>query len=387
MAIVHDWCNQMKLMISVTRSRFDMPKKIMDRIVFLDYMRIFAFISVLIGHRMFPDLYYASIDESLHISLRYVLSALVPLAWSGAAGVIVFFITSGYVITHVLQSERTTEFLIKRFFRIYPLFIFAVICEAVANKLVHGTPFPPVWQWIPHFLLLGDLVGIPTSLSGVEWTLRIEVAFYVLMAIFKSSGLMRHQQYLPTVFAILAAVLYFSPPFPNSPGLTLGYTTLYAPFLFLGSCVYLLETGKANKNVCIAVMIAIVLAFWTMTTKIQPVFNNNNHSMYALLIFFAAWLVREKLQDGPLIRLASNLTYSVYLFHNWAWPYLMDVLSRVGLTVIPLKMQVTIVLLLSCYGLHKTVEEYGLRAGKAAIKYYRSLKLRATDKQSVSTVV
>ncbi|MHC8328118.1 acyltransferase family protein [Pseudomonas sp. LB1P83] len=298
-----------------------------------------------------------------------------------------FFITSGYVITHVLQSEKTTEFLIKRFFRIYPLFIFALICEAVVNEVVNGMPFPPAWQWLPHFLLLGDIVGIPTSLSGVEWTLRIEVAFYVLMVIFKSSGLMRNQQYLPTVFAILAAVLYFSPPFPNSPGLTLGYTTLYAPFLFLPACVYLLETGKANKNVCIAVMISIVFAFWIMTTKVHPVFSNNNHSMYALMIFFGAWLIRDKMQDGPLIRIASNLTYSVYLFHNWAWPYLLDFLSKAGMTVIPLKMQVTIVLLLLCYVLHKTVEDYGLRAGRTAIKRYRAFKVSVSNKQSEPTAV
>ncbi|WP_130930531.1 hypothetical protein [Pseudomonas sp. Sample_24] len=90
---------------------------------------------------------------------------------------------------------------------------------------------------------------------------------------------MRNQQYIPAAFAVLAAALYFSPPFPYSPGLMLGYTTLYAPFLFLGSCVYLLETGRANKNICIAVLMSIVFAFWTMTTKVQPVFNNNNHSM------------------------------------------------------------------------------------------------------------
>lgn len=287
----------------------------------------------------------------------------------------------------MLQSEKTTEFLIKRFFRIYPLFIFAVICEAIVNKLVDGTPLPPTWQWIPHFLLLGDFVGIPTSLSGVEWTLRIEVAFYVLMAIFKSCGLMRNQQYLPVAFAVLAAALYFSPPFPNSPGLTLGYTTLYAPFLFVGSCVYLLETGRANKNICIAVMISIVFAFWTMTTKVQPVFNNNNHSMYALIVFFGGWLIRERIQDGPFIRLASNLTYSVYLFHNWAWPYLTNVLSSLGLTIIPLKMQVTLILLLLCYGLHKTVEEYGLRAGRFVIKHYRIFKTRAAKRQSEAALV
>lgn len=321
---------------------------------------------------MFTDLYLYSIDPTIHISLRYIAQVLVPLCWCGAAGVIVFFFTSGYVITHVLQSEPPVEFLIKRIFRIYPLFMFAVLSEIAVNTLVDGAPIPTISQLVPHLLLLGDVFGVPTSLSGVEWTLRVEVAFYVVMAILKAAGLVRNSKYLPGVFAAMATALYFLPPYPNWPGLAFGYTTLYAPLLFLGACIYLLETGKANANACTAAIILIAFEFWNATMKIQPDFINHNHSMYAFILFFAAWMMRTKMKDGPLIRLASNLTYSVYLFHNWAWPYLLKVVTAIGITTIHANVQIVILILAICYFMHRTVEHYGLRLGKLAIKHYRA---------------
>ena len=99
------------------------------RIVFLDYLRIFAFSSVLIGHKFL--LYFQDIatNGNVHASARLLASCLIPLFSEGGAGVVVFFLVSGYIITHVLQTERTLEFLVKRIFRIYPLYIVAVLLQ------------------------------------------------------------------------------------------------------------------------------------------------------------------------------------------------------------------------------------------------------------------
>ena len=40
-----------------------------------------------------------------------------PLTVAGGAGVVVFFLVSGYIIAHVLQTEAARQFLLKRFFR------------------------------------------------------------------------------------------------------------------------------------------------------------------------------------------------------------------------------------------------------------------------------
>jgi peptidoglycan/LPS O-acetylase OafA/YrhL len=82
-----------------------------SRIVFLDYLRIFAFVSVLIGHKFYAAVVDLSNDRTVHATPRFIADVLLPLVSGGGAGVVVFFLVSGYIITHVLQTERTGEFL------------------------------------------------------------------------------------------------------------------------------------------------------------------------------------------------------------------------------------------------------------------------------------
>ena len=147
-----------------------MSQQLTGRIVFLDYMRVFAFVSVLIGHKLTPQLQAFIADGSQHATLRLFAELLYPLCMGGAAGVVVFFLTSGYIITHVLQIESPLEFMLKRFFRIYPLYMVAVILEWVMWHHLNGASFPPLTTLIPQLLLIGDFFQTPHTLAGVEWT-------------------------------------------------------------------------------------------------------------------------------------------------------------------------------------------------------------------------
>ncbi len=354
----------------------EMANRIIDRVVFLDVMRIFAFISVLIAHKMYDSLAFASTNEALHITFRYLAQAVLPLCYGGGAGVVVFFLTSGYIITHVLQSESTPEFLLKRFFRIYPLFIVAVVMEGLFDHFLRGAAFAPPSVWIPRLLLIGDFFGTSLALGGVEWTLRLEIAFYIVMAMLKASGLFRCQKYLPVVFLIIATGVILLPPFPGAANLPLAYQTIYSSFLFMGACVYLWETGNAKKNLCIATFFILFGYFLFILAKYQPQWKEFNYGFYAVAIFLMGWSMRYRLEDGPLIRLVSNMTFSVYLFHNWLWSYISSLVDYVGLLFIPAKAQILTVLFLVCFGLHKSVERYGLRAGKIFLNKYRDFSAR-----------
>lgn len=357
----------------------EMANRIIDRVVFLDVMRIFAFISVLIAHKMYDSLAFASTNEALHITVRYLAQAVLPLCYGGGAGVVVFFLTSGYIITHVLQSETTPEFLLKRFFRIYPLFIVAVVMEGLFDHFLRGAAFAPLSVWVPRLLLIGDFFGTPLALGGVEWTLRLEIAFYIVMAILKASGLFRCQKYLPVVFLIIATGVILLPPFPGAANLPLAYQTIYSSFLFMGACVYLWETGRAKKNLCIATFFILFGYFLYILAKYQPHWKEFNYGFYAVVIFLMGWSLRYRIEDGPLIRLISNMTFSVYLFHNWLWSYISSLVDYVGLLLMPAKAQVLIVLFLVCFGLHKSVERYGLRVGKIFLSKYRDFSARKSS--------
>ena len=62
------------------------------RIAFLDYLRIFAFSSVLIGHKFLTYFQDIATNANVHASARLLASYLIPLFTGGGAGVVVFFL-------------------------------------------------------------------------------------------------------------------------------------------------------------------------------------------------------------------------------------------------------------------------------------------------------
>ncbi|VEF10333.1 sugar acetylase [Pseudomonas fluorescens] len=345
-------------------------KRIEGRIVFLDYMRIFAFISVLIGHKFYIELLESTVNPNIHSTLKVFISLLLPVTAAGGAGVVVFFLTSGYIITHVLSAERPVEFLIKRVFRIYPLYAFAVIMQVLLESYVQGISMPSLGVLIPRLLLIGDFLGTPMGLGGVEWTLRIEVVFYLFMALLSWIGCLSVPKVMPLIYVLTTLSLYLAQPFPSAPGLSLGYFTLYAPFLFIGSLIYLAHVKLISAALSWFAGALIVLVFLLEVPVIQPNWKDQNFAVLAIAIFMMAYSYMDRLADGALIRLLSNLTYSVYLFHNWIWGYVGILVDKVGVLSIPRSFQILVVLFVLCYLAHRTIERYGLHVGKKALAIY-----------------
>ena len=349
-------------------------QKTKDRIVFLDYMRIFAFISVLVGHKLYDKLEFISQNQSLHITFRYFAEALLPLCYGGAAGVIVFFLTSGYIITHVLQNETTSEFIIKRIFRIYPLYIFAVIVEALLARIIDGVALPGLGTLIPRLLLMGDFFGTPLALTGVEWTLRVEVCFYFYMALLRHFAILQKPKTAVTIFFTTAMVMFLAPQFPVTTEFSHGYLSTYGVFLLVGACFYLYEKNKEIRNLCVFATLSMLALFLFMISKNHPAWMNSNYGIFALVIFGAGWVLRDRMQYGPIIGIASNLTYAIYLFHKWMWDYIQIVVAKIGIVAIPQSLQIFTILVIMCYLLHISVEKYGLELGKKTLKLFRSRK-------------
>lgn len=195
--------------------------KVITRIAFLDYLRIFAFISVLIGHKFYADIVAAIANDKLHATPKLLLELLMPFVFGGGAGVIVFFLVSGYIISQVLSVEQTTSFLIRRVFRIYPLYIIAVLIQIIVQK-TWGTLSLNIL--VPQLLLIGDFFSTPYTLAGVEWTLRVEIIFYVFMAMLKAGGFWDKRKHL-LIFVLLITTGLMSqlPAFPDGLSVFKGY--------------------------------------------------------------------------------------------------------------------------------------------------------------------
>lgn len=331
------------------------------RIIFLDYLRIFAFLSVLVGHKFISYVYAFIHDPDTHAVFKQLGSFSIHLLLGGGAGVVAFFLVSGYVIASVLEREHTLEFVIKRVFRIYPLYVLAILSEAFFSG-----PMPPSSVLIPRLLLLGDFLPTAYALAGVEWTLRIEILFYAYMAILKALGLFEsHRHRLASVFILTTILLSVFKPFPSAPGLFIGYTSLYLPILLLGAMIYLRETGEVKAWLLWLFGAFIVFRHYYLIEEIHPNWLSYHFVPLSLLLFFFAWYIRASLPSPWIVLFLSNLTYSVYLFHNWTWPLLQQhVVLRYTLPSLSADLQTLALLMALCWVATKFVEKPGIALGR-----------------------
>jgi peptidoglycan/LPS O-acetylase OafA/YrhL len=168
------------------------------RLAWLDALRGFAALCVVFDHG----------STLLLLPVRSFLYQWLNL---GQYGVFVFFLVSGYIVPASLERKGSVRgFWISRGFRLYPMFLVALVLSAVAYKTGHGTianaghdPLVAVLGWL--FMLQNLVAGLNVPL--VAWTLSYEMVFYLLLAALFSWGVHRRSGWYATAFAVGAVAL------------------------------------------------------------------------------------------------------------------------------------------------------------------------------------
>jgi peptidoglycan/LPS O-acetylase OafA/YrhL len=137
-----------------------------------------------------------------------------PLRWAavGDAGVLVFFVLSGYLIaSSVLRPARfdVRGYMIRRALRILPLYYASML---VALILIVPTPLlsgPGRADVATHVVLLHGLSrGMRYSIAGIWWTLTVEWLFYLFIAIVAVAFRRSPQGWLIATGMILLGVVW-----------------------------------------------------------------------------------------------------------------------------------------------------------------------------------
>ncbi|NND32751.1 MAG: acyltransferase [Saprospiraceae bacterium] len=123
----------------------------------------------------------------------------------GRIGITIFFIISGFVICKSIRGLKlpaTKRFLMKRFFRLYPLFWFSMLAGLIFIWYINDRDISPS-------LILANATMLPALFGedfiiGLYWTLETELFFYLLVVIFFLAGGLRN----PTVLVITTLFLY-----------------------------------------------------------------------------------------------------------------------------------------------------------------------------------
>src|ERR1700761_3017257 len=168
------------------------------RLAWLDALRGFAALCVVFDHG----------STLLLLPVRSFLYQWLNL---GQYGVFVFFLVSGYIVPASLERKGSVRgFWISRGFRLYPMFLVALVLSAVAYETGYGTvanagrhPFTAILGWL--FMLQNLVAGL--NVPVVTWTLSYEMVFYLLLAALFSWGVHRRSGWYATAFAVGAVAL------------------------------------------------------------------------------------------------------------------------------------------------------------------------------------
>jgi peptidoglycan/LPS O-acetylase OafA/YrhL len=124
---------------------------------------------------------------------------------AGAAGMALFFVLSGFLITRVLlKDDRVTSFIIRRLSRILPLAWAAMAILSLVNR-------PAVDVVVGNFLFVANLPPARLMEGGQHlWSLCVEVQFYALVAILVASGGRKALRLLPLGALLVTGARIFS---------------------------------------------------------------------------------------------------------------------------------------------------------------------------------
>ena len=169
-----------------------------SRLAWLDALRGFAALCVVFDH-------------GSTLMLEPVRDFLYRWLDLGQYGVFVFFLISGYIIPASLERKGSVRgFWTSRLFRLYPMYLVALVIAAVAYQTGHGTirgaerqPAQSVFAWL---LMLPNLLTGP-NVPNVTWTLSYEMVFYLLLVALFSWGVHRRSGSYATLFAVGAVAL------------------------------------------------------------------------------------------------------------------------------------------------------------------------------------
>lgn len=253
---------------------------------------------------------------------------------AGKYGVDIFFVISGYTIAKTF-SEATgyRTYLTRRLMRILPLYWLVIL---VALLLWRSGAFslptwmetlgsqPDVYNFFMHLSMLSYLdFRVANSLLGVEWTIPIEVFWYVTLP-FLLSFMQRPSKLVGCIFIALlvTAVLSYvskkmlgtSQPIKWSP-------IAHGHLFFVGAAsFYLREQFRTDTSRRPVIMISVAVVLFIAAVTVQ--FGGRSEVMAlatAVVIVFAtpdrvSWFTKP-LTVAPMLFLGS-ISFSIYLLHN-----------------------------------------------------------------------
>ncbi|MBZ5721613.1 MAG: acyltransferase [Acidobacteriia bacterium] len=349
---------------SISESNSVSQNLLRSRMPELDTLRGIAVLSVVLFHGF-------GLEYGLK-GLTGLPKLLVAATLPGWAGVNLFFVLSGFLITGILLDTRECRdyyrrFYLRRALRILPLYYAVLILLAVLSR-TGLIARPASWSFLGlSFIYLANvtqLFGVPMQ-YGVLWSLAVEEHFYLLwptaVRLLSRRGLVCMAAAICFACPLLRALFYWR----HYAGV--GYGWLSADGLALGVLLAILSRSSwvkrpRFKQVAIGSLTASLLIFSLgapfgilLTSRLVGfIFRETTLDLFCfglvsstLLVGTSRW---KAIVNRPVLQFLGEVSYGVYLIHMLVFDVVDHAVSRVAPTLVATQGDFGRILLRFCLG-------------------------------------
>lgn len=266
---------------------------------------------------------------------------------AGDAGVTIFFVLSGFLITRILLNEKkkinlglvTTKsyfknFYARRFLRIFPIYYLLLFTVLIFDRISIADSFPWHFTYLSNFYFVFVLNGWQAKLAHL-WSLSVEEQFYIfwpLLILFIPNKNIKDLILVAILTGILFrcatasySEMYKYLPFGCLDGLGTGALLAYYENRVTSPQVKKLNL-YLNLLICFSIVLVLLISLIS-NQVIKDIIERINFTLLASLLIIKisktnSWL--NKILKLRFILFIGTISYGLYLYHMFIPFYVID---------------------------------------------------------------
>lgn len=324
------------------------------RLYQLDILRFLAAVSVALfhySHAFYDKHHYYLINNAL----------LNNCSLYGNLGVQLFFIISGFVILMSVRNQNPKQFVIARIVRLYPAFVPACIFTFIFGQALIAGYNVSVKDFFLNLSLVGSFFS-EKLVSGVYWTLKVEILFYVFIYLLLFSKQVSKIRFFLIGWLALSFITYFSIEYNYFNYFRIFNIIRYIgitqhSFYFIAGCYfYLIKYDRKKGDIFVPILCMVGGALAYPETASQEKMITSLIITFLFVVFY--WLALKKdtqTANGNFYHHLGETTYPLYLLHEIIGMYILSSLAGVLPGALLLTITLAFVIFFS-FGVNKYVE-------------------------------
>lgn len=236
----------------------------------------------------------------------------------GNFGVVLFFVISGFVILMSAQNCKPLDFIKARALRLYPAFVPICILSWIAGTLFITDYNVSFKSFLLNLTLVGTFVA-EKDVSGVYWTLRVEIIFYLLifcLIVFKK---IQNIRIFLSCWLVLSVITYFGIQHFNYfrifNKIRFLFITQYSYFFIAGCYFYLMKFQRRKFDIIMPVLCLLCsIVCYSFDKQNQIVAGSIITAIF--LLFYYISLKDLNIGNEKTIKKLGAMTYPLYLIHE-----------------------------------------------------------------------